>query len=350
MYYDWRLASAKMCANMSQMKAAFQTGKEQIEVRDAPMPEPAPGEVLIRVRVCGVCGTDLHSYSGHLPSMPNVSPGHEFAGEVVEAAEGFAAGERVAIEPLTTCRTCTYCLTGRYHLCPGRAAGGVQAGGMAEYIAAPAYSLYRLPDELDFELGALVEPVAVAVHGAHMVGVTVGERVLVLGSGTIGLTAILAARAAGASEVIATFRYEHQGQAALAAGASRIVEVEGAAGLASEDIDVVIETVGGTAPTVGDALRSVRPGGRISILGVFTQPIKMHPLGMMLKEVKMVAPITYCRPGLHSDFDAAIGILRADPERARALITHRVALADTAGAFTTAADKKSGSIKVQLEI
>jgi 2-desacetyl-2-hydroxyethyl bacteriochlorophyllide A dehydrogenase len=339
-----------MCGDVSRMKAAFLTGKEQIEVRDAPKPEPAPGEVLIRVRACGVCGTDLHSYNGQLPSMPNVSPGHEFAGEVAEAAEGFAVGQRVAIEPLTRCATCTYCLTGWYHLCPRRAAGGIQAGGMAEYIAAPAYALYRLPDELDFELGALVEPVAVAVHGVHMVDVTMGDRVLVLGSGTIGLAAVLTARAAGAGEVIATFRHEHQGQAALAAGASRIVEAEQAAGLASEDIDVVIETVGGTASTIHDALRSVRPGGRISILGVFTQPITMHPLGMMLKEVKMVAPITYCRPGPHSDFDTAIGILRADPERAGALITHRVALADTAEAFTTAADKKSGSIKVQLKI
>ncbi len=177
-----------------------------------------------------------------------------------------------------------------------------------------------------------------------------GERVLVLGSGTIGLTAILAARAAGASDVIASYRYEHQGKAALAAGASRIVSADEAGGLAGDEIDVVVETVGGEAGTIGDALRSVRPGGRISILGVFTQTVKLNPLVLMLKEAKMVASITYCRRGQQSDFDAAIGILRADPERARALITHRLPLADTANAFTTAADKKSGSIKVQLEI
>ena len=339
-----------MCASMSQMKAAYITGKEQIEVRDAPIPEAGPDEVLVRVRSSGVCGTDLHSFHGQLPSNANVSPGHEFAGEVAQAVEGFSAGERVAVEPLRTCRVCNYCRTGNYHLCPARTLGGAHPGGMAEYVTVPAYALYRLPDELDFELGALVEPLAVSVHGVHMVDVTMGERVLVLGSGTIGLTAILAARAAGASDVIASYRYEHQGKAALAAGASRVVSADEAAGLVTEEIDVIIETVGGTATTIGDALRSVRPGGRISILGVFTQSINLHPLGMMLKEAKMVAPITYCRRGQQSDFDAAIGILRADPERARALITHRVELADTAEAFSTAADKKSGSIKVQLKV
>jgi len=339
-----------MSANMSQMKAAYITGKEQIEVREAPIPEAGPGEVLLHVRSSGVCGTDLHSFHGQLPSNANVPPGHEFAGEVAQAAEGFSEGERVAVEPLRTCRECNYCRTGNYHLCPARTLGGVHPGGMAEYVTAPAYALYQLPDELDFELGALVEPIAVAVHGVHMVDITMGERVLVLGSGTIGLTAILAARAAGARDVIASYRYEHQGKAALAAGASRIVSADEAGGLAGDEIDVVIETVGGTAPTIGDALRSIRPGGRISILGVFTQAINLHPLGMMLKEAKMVAPITYCRRGQQSDFDAAIGILRADPERARALITHRIPLADTADAFTTAADKKSGSIKVQLTI
>ncbi len=120
------------------------------------------------------------------------------------------------------------------------------------------------------------------------------------------------------------------------------------AGLEKQGVDVVIETVGGSAPTLSQALGIVRMGGRISVLGVFTQPLQLNGLALMLKEVTMTGGITYCRPGLHSDFDVALGILQADPERARAIITHRFPLKDAAKAFAAAADKSSGSLKVQV--
>ncbi len=337
---------------MSQMMAAFCTGKEKIEVRETPVPSPGAGEVLLRVRACGICGSDLHFYRGALPAMPNISPGHEFAGEVVELGEGvdgFSPGQRVVVEPIRVCRECAYCRTGQYQLCARRVLLGTFApGGLAQYVAVAAYTLYPLPDDLDFEMGALVEPLAVAVHGLHLVGLSVGERVLVLGSGSIGLLAVLAARAAGAGEVIVTYRHEHQAKAALAAGASRAVKAEEAGGLDKEGIDVVVETVGGGAPTLGQALGLVRPGGRIAVLGLFTQPVQVNALALMLKEARLAGGITYCRPGQHSDFDVAIGILRADPERARALVSHRFSLEEAAEAFAVAADKSSGSIKVQV--
>ncbi len=334
------------------MTAAFCTGRQRIEVRAAPLPSPGPGEVLLRVRACGICGSDLHFYNGALPVLPNVSPGHEFAGEVVELGEGvqgFEPGQHVVVEPLRGCRECSYCRTGQYQLCPRRVLLGTFApGGLAQYVAVPAYTLYPLPDDLDFELGALVEPLAVAVHGLHMVGLSVGERVLVLGSGSIGLMTVLAARAAGAAEVIATYRHDHQGRAALAAGASRAVPAEEVASLSKEGIDVVVETVGGAAPTLAQAIDVVRPSGRVSVLGLFAQPVQVNALSLMLKEVRLAGGFTYCRPGRHSDFDVALGILRADPERARALITHRFPLAQAAGAFAAAADKSSGSLKVHI--
>ena len=213
-------------------------------------------------------------------------------------------------------------------------------------MTVPAYGLYPLPDGLDFELGALAEPLAVVVHGLHIVGTSMGERVLVMGSGAIGLLAVLAARASGAGEVVATYRYEHQGQAALAAGAARIVKADEVG--SEKGFDVAVETIGGNAPTIAQALGAVRMGGRISVLGVFTQSAEINALALMLKEVSIVGGITYCRPGRYSDFDVALRILAAEPERARALITHRFPLADAAKAFETAADKSSGSIKVQV--
>jgi 2-desacetyl-2-hydroxyethyl bacteriochlorophyllide A dehydrogenase len=333
------------------MRAAFLTGKETIEVRETDTLSPGAGEVLVRVRACGVCGTDLHYYHGVFPSAPNVPPGHEYAGEIVEVGEGvsgFEGGQRVAVEPLRNCRECTNCRTGNYHLCSKRVLGGAAApGAFAEYVTVPAYGLYPLPVGLDFEVAALAEPLAVAIHGLHIAGLTMGERVLVMGSGAIGLLTVLAARAAGASEVVATYRHDHQGRAAEAAGAARVVKADEVGG--EKDFDVVVETVGGNAPTLSQALTSVRSGGRISVLGVFSQTSEINALMLMLKEVTMVGGITYCRPGRHSDFDVALGILASEPERARALITHRFPLEKAAEAFATAADKGTKSVKVQVQ-
>ena len=335
------------------MWAAFIAGKEKIEVRDTEVPSPDAGEVLVRVRACGICGSDLHFYHGVFPANPNVSPGHEFAGEVVELGEGvggFEPGQGVVIEPMRRCQECAFCRSGRYHLCPKHMLLGTFApGGLAEHVSVPACTLYPLPEDLDFELGALVEPLAVAVHGVHLVDLTVGERVLVFGSGTIGLFSIIAAKAAGAGEVVATYRHDHQGEAALAAGASRVIRDSDVAGLEKQGIDVAIETIGGSAPTLAQALGAVRPGGRISVLGLFPGAVQLGGLALILKEVTVVGGITYCRPGLRSDFDVAIGILQSDPERARMVITHRFPLDELTRAFATAADKGTKSIKVQVQ-
>jgi L-iditol 2-dehydrogenase len=335
------------------MRAAFSGGKEKIEVREAPVPSPAAGEALVKVRACGICGTDLHFYHGGLPMPPNVSPGHEFAGEVAalgEGVTGFEIGQAVVVEPIRSCRDCSYCLTGRYHLCPRRVLlGSFVSGGLAEYVSVPAYTLYALPDGLDFELAALVEPLAVAVHGLHLAGLAYGERVVVLGSGSIGVLATLAARAMGAGEVSATYRYDHQARAVEAAGASRTVPADDAMTLAEGKPDLVVETVGGGAPTLGQAVSLVRPGGRVSLLGLFPAPVPVPALTVMLNEVTVVGGITYCRPGARSDFDAALRIIASDPERARSVISHRFPLAQADEAFRTAADKSTASVKVQVQ-
>ena len=335
------------------MRGAFIAGKEKIDVRETDVPSPDPGEVLVRVRACGICGSDLHFYHGVFPAHPNISPGHEFAGEVMELGDGvgeFEPGQRVVIEPIRRCQECAFCRTGRYHLCPKHMLLGTFApGGLAQYVSVPAYTLYSLPDAFDFELGALVEPLAVAVHGVHLANLAVGERLLVLGSGTIGLFSIIAAKAVGAGEVISTYRHDHQGEAALAAGASRTIRDSEVTGLEKEGIDVVIETIGGSAPTLAQALGAVRPGGRISALGLFPGAVQLGALALILKEVTLVGGITYCRPGLHSDFDVAISILQSETERARAFITHRFPLDEAAQAFATAADKGTKSLKVQVQ-
>ena len=341
-----------MTAVPGTMLAAFSGGKGKIEVKDTPVPAPGAGELLLRVRACGICGSDLHFYRGELPALPTMSLGHEFAGEVTEVGagvQGIASGQRVVVEPWRTCRECSYCRTGSYHLCPKRVLLGTFApGGLAEYVTVPDYTLYSLPDALDYELAALVEPLAVAVHGLHLVDLSLGERVVILGSGSIGVMAALAARALGAAEVIVTYRYEHQAKAALAAGATRAVQAEEAAGLVSEKPDVVVETVGGRADTFNQAIGLVRLGGRVSVLGLFTGSVQVNALTLMLNEVRATGGITYCRRGRHSDFDVALRMIEADPERARGVISHRFPLGEADEAFRTAADKSTASLKVQV--
>lgn len=335
------------------MRAAFCTARNTIEIRETDDPQPGPGEVLVRVRQCGICGTDLHFYQGNLPPSP-ASLGHEFTGEVAalgEGVKGFAEGDRVAIEPIRACQACSYCRSGHYNLCRGRVLMGAYVpGALADYITVPGYTLYRLPGNVDFETGALAEPLAVCVHGLHIVGLRAGERVLVLGSGTIGLFSVLAARHFGASEVIATYRHDHQGEAAEAMGATRILKDSELESLGRGSVDVVVETVGGSAPTLGQALGLVRFGGRVSVLGLFTQPVQLDALSLMRNEITVTGGITYCRPGQQSDFDVALGVIAADPERARRVITHRFSLAETGLAFATAADKKQGSLKVHVQV
>jgi len=143
---------------MPPVRAAFCTARNTIEVRETDDPKPGPGEVLVRVRQCGICGTDLHFYQGNLPPSP-ASLGHEFTGEIAalgEGVEGFAEGDSVAVEPILACQTCSYCRSGQYNLCRARVLlGAYHAGGLAEHVVVPAYGLYRLPDGVDFETGAL---------------------------------------------------------------------------------------------------------------------------------------------------------------------------------------------------
>jgi 2-desacetyl-2-hydroxyethyl bacteriochlorophyllide A dehydrogenase len=345
---------------MTTMRAAVVSGPQAFEVQEVETPEVQPGGVLVRVRNCGICGSDLHFYRGEFPALPGLRLGHEIAGEVAAVGEGVAdlsTGQPVAIEPVEICQQCDFCRNGRQQLCPDRKLlGTMLPGAFAEYLHVPAYCAHPLPEGLDFEVGALVEPLAVAVHGLRQVGLSKGERVLILGSGTIGLMALAAARALGAGDVYATARYPHQAEAARALGAAGVVEANDNAvqeltvAFAERLPEVVVETVGGHADTLDQAVTLVQPGGRVSLLGVFTSPVSLNAIMTVLKEVSLVGGITYGCPDSRSDFEVALEIAAQKADDLRRLITHRVALADIGRGFATAADKSQRSIKVTVEV
>ncbi len=344
----------------STMKAAVVAGPQQFEIQDIPVPALEPGGVLVRVRNCGICGSDLHFYRGEFPSAPGMRLGHEISGEVAAVGEGvtgLSEGQPVAIEPVEVCRNCDFCRTGRPQLCANRKLlGTVIPGALAEYVQVPSYLVHPLPEAVDFEVGALVEPLAVAVHGLRLVSLSVGERVAILGSGTIGLMAVVAARAMGASSVFTTARHQHQADAAMALGATQVIEAnEGAvealtAAFADRSPEVVVETVGGSANTINEAITLVASGGRVSILGIFTGPVTMNATAAVLKEAQLVGSMTYGRPGPRSDYEVALEVAAAQADDLRSLITHRVSLADVESSYAIAADKSQKSIKVTVQV
>ncbi|MFB3067023.1 MAG: zinc-binding dehydrogenase, partial [Planctomycetota bacterium] len=340
------------------MRAAVVAGPKAFRVDEVPRPEPDSGEVRVRVESCGVCGSDLTFYHQNLMRMGQ-TPGHEIAG-VVDAVgpgvTGLDEGTRVAVEPLRTCGECVYCRSGRDSICRQTKLHGVHlAGGFAEAVTVPADRLYPLPADLDAAVAATTEPVAVAVHGLGRGRLEKGQRVLILGAGSVGLVTLIAARAMGAGEVWISARHEAQAELARQLGAARVLREEeaspeslGLLGLET-DFDLVVESVG-RGDTLRAACAAIRPGGTISVLGVFLGGVELEPLSLFLKEGNLVWSNCYHRRGgRDADFAHAVELVDSERESLSQLISHRLPLDEIGRAFEVAADKAAGAVKVSVQ-
>ena len=335
--------------------AAQAPGVLSIEERD--LPEPAAGYARVRLQACGICGTDLHFFHAGFWPKGHV-PGHEMFGCVDAVGDGVTAvatGDRVAIEPIEACGACPACRAGRGNICPQTKLYGIHApGGFADALCAPAERLFRVSDDVEPAIAALAEPMAVAVHGVRRGALGKGQRVLVIGAGTIGLLSVLASRAAGAGEVWLSARHPHQAELGRALGADRVLsEAEAApeslASLGADaPIDLVIETVGGAADTLHAAAAAIRPGGTISVLGVFMGDVALPALPLLVKEGSLVWSNCYEHSAQGSDFADAVELVTAERSALSALTTHQVALDETARGFELASDKGSGAVKVTV--
>ncbi len=338
------------------MRAAFARGPGAVVVEETETPTPGAGDVVVRVGSCGICGSDLHWFHGQM-MQPVGCPGHEIAGEVAAVGAGVTAlkaGDRVAVEGIASCGACPYCVSGEYQRCVRIGIVGITIpGGFAEYLRMPARHCFPLPADVDVGTAALAEPLGVAVHGVRLSGLEIGQRVLVLGAGTIGLMAVVAARAGGAGEILVTARRPQQRDAARALGADVVLDADDASAVfeatARAPVDLVIETVGGEADTLETAAAAARPGGTICLLGAFTGSPRFPALFVLAKELRLIGSLVYGRAGARADYDIALDILRRQGATiAERLITHRFALDDIAEAFRVAGDKTTGSIKVAV--
>jgi L-iditol 2-dehydrogenase len=281
------------------MKALLLTAPSRLEYTDVPEPEVAEDDVLVRVRACGICGSDLHGWDGSSGRRrPPLIMGHEASGEVVRSgprAGAWRAGDRVTFDSTLWCGTCAYCAAGQVNLCENRRVVGVapaeyrQHGAFAEYVALPGRVLYRLPDALTFERAAMVEPTSIAVHAVRRAmpdaGSTAGrERVsllggpasaVVVGSGMIGLLVIQVLRWAGVARVLAVDREPARLELArrfgaaetlLAGGDAESIAAEIQRRTAGRGVDFAFEVVGASA-TLGTAIGAVRRGGTVVLVG-----------------------------------------------------------------------------------
>ena len=339
------------------MNALFIESKGQVVIREVERPSAGPGEVLVRSLACGICGSDLHVYHGRWqPSA--FAPGHELCAVVEEIGEGvtaFEVGDRVCAECLAHCGTCPPCEAGDYNHCESITFGGSSwHGGMAAYSALHASSLFRLPESFSAEQGVLIEPLAVSWRAASAVATGARDTVVVIGAGTIGLMAVVAARARSAERTIVTAKYDHQAAAARALGADEIVMV-GKAKVADQikeltggrGANVVIETTGGQQGA-RDALAMAAPRGRVSLVGNFSTEPRVPLQSIVSNELDVVGSSCYATTDGVRDFESAIRLIEAGEVDAERIVTHRFPLAEGAEAFRVASDKSTGSIKVLL--
>ena len=260
------------------MKVLRLHGVQDLRLHDEPVPQPLQGEVLIRVKAVGICGSDLHWFAeegiGDARLAKPLVLGHEFAGVI---AGGPRQGERVAIDPCITCGKCEFCLHGHPNLCIAHdfAGHGLTDGGMREYLCWPEGFLFALPDNMSDEDGAMLEPLGVALHTIDLGHLRTGMTVGIFGCGPIGLLAIQLARLSGATQVIATDKLPHRLEAAHSVGADLVIQAEAGsceseavlAATKGRGVDVALE-IAGENEAVETAIAAAKPGGCVVLAGI----------------------------------------------------------------------------------
>ena len=317
------------------MKAVtFQALHTPLEFETLPDPTPGEGEVVVKVGRCGICGSDLHMTEDAAYGCRHGDVlGHEFAGEVValgKGAEGLKTGDLVSVIPLMSCGRCESCRKGEVQWCEQF---GLQGGGYAEYALTRPNQCVWLPSDVSVADGAIVEPLAVALHGVNLSGFKAGDKVLVLGAGPIGLAVAFWARRLGAAKVAVQDIADFQEQRALDMGVDVfVVDPEDPVGSAERGLggkaDIVFECVG-LPGLIAQAVDQVKPRGTILLLGLCTQPDTFNSFAMLSKEVRLVTSAFFTR----QEYEAALAALDAGAMEPRLLVTDTISLSDTPEIF-----------------
>ncbi|QCL97999.1 2,3-butanediol dehydrogenase (plasmid) [Agrobacterium tumefaciens] len=320
------------------MSAVWHAAKD-IRVERRVRPALEPGLVRLRVTRCGICGSDMHEYLSGPHAIPvgvphpisgSLAPivlGHEFTGEVIEVhgdGGAFRVGQRVAVEPEYRCGHCAACLRGDYNLCEKMGFAGLMGdGGMAEEAVVPQYMLHALPDTVTDRQAAVLEPAAVALHALRRSGLTAGQSVAVVGAGPIGLLLVQFAAVGGARRIIVSDVSEARLERARMLGATETVDSRTTClPAAAQGVDVAFEAVG-VQPALDDAILSVRKGGKVVLVGLFSGPAAVDAFDLVNREVEIVPSCGY-----RHVYPDLIGMIAAGIVDPSLIVTREVALGD----------------------
>jgi L-iditol 2-dehydrogenase len=342
------------------MNALLLTKYMQLELTDMPMPEIGPGDLLVRVKACGICGSDVHGLDGSTGRrIPPLVMGHEAAGIVAEtgaAVKGFSPGDRVTFDSTIFCGQCFFCRRGEQNLCDNRQVLGVSPGeyrrhgAFAEYVSVPAQIAFHLPDALSFERAALIEAVSVAVHAVGLTPVRLDDTAVVVGSGMIGLLAIQALRLTGCARIIAVDIDDIKLGRASQIGAevqlnSKKVDVPSAVRelTGGRGADIAVEAVGATEP-IQTALASLRKGGVLTLVGNLAPKIELPLQSVVTRQIRLIGS---CASS--GEYPACIDLLARGAIQVDSLITAAAPLAEGPGWFQRLYHHEPNLMKVILQ-
>ncbi len=342
------------------MKALTLTAYKNLVYGDVPDPQISDDEVLVRVRACGICGSDVHGMDGSTGRrLPPIIMGHEAAGVIAgvgKHVKDWKPGDRVTFDSTVFCGACWYCQRGLINLCDHRRVLGVscedyrQNGAFAEYVALPQRILYRLPDSVSFEQAAMVEPVSVAVHAADRTPVSLGDTALVVGAGMIGLLVVQALRVAGCGKIIAVDLEPEKLKLALHLGADIGLKADGcdvAAEVRSQTqgrgADVALEVIGLT-PSINTAVASLRKGGWLTLVGNFRPSVEIPLQAVVTRQLTLAG--TCANSG---EVPACLEMLGRGAIKTDVLVSATPPLAEGAAWFNRLYDREPGLLKVILQ-
>lgn len=338
------------------MKAAVYHGKQDLRVEDVPVRELKENEVLIKVKYCGVCGTDIHIFNGDGGSFevtPPLIPGHEFAGIVEKIGSAVTAvkvGDRVSADPNDMCGECYFCKNAMQHFCTNNIGVGTTVdGGFAEYVIIREKQVYKFADGLSFIEAAMAEPISCCLHGIDLCNIKSGDTVLVMGGGPIGMIMMQLARNAGASKVIMSEPVEEKRELAKKLGATLTInpleeDVEAVLGDYCNNVNVVIECVG-NIHTQADAIKFAGKGATVMYFGLAApeESLPLKPDDVFKKELKITS--SFINP---YTFERAIQVLESQTIDLESLITNIVPLDEIADVFTKPEYRRTGKVMIQI--
>lgn len=342
-------------------RAAFMTGIRKMEFRDVSMPSAKEGEVIVKLEYVGICGSDVHYLEhgriGDFIVEGDFILGHECAGSVYEVGPGVTShkvGDRVALEPGIVCGKCEYCLTGRYNLCPDIEffATPPYHGIFENFVAFPAHRAFKLPDNVSVKEGALIEPLAVGLEAASVGGVELGQSVVILGSGCIGLVSLLVCKARGAADITVVDVIPKRLECALKLGATRVIDasktdstkaiLEATGGMGA---DVVMETAG-AAKTTQQTPFAVKRGGTIVLVGMPPNGVVEYDFSKLMGQVANIRTIFRYK----NQYPVAINALAGGVIDVSGIISDEFNFSELEEALRVNIDNKSSVVKIGIKM